>query len=78
MEEGKHDQLVVKEDWKGATIPLEDIQRKRQTSIQDWTRKRVRVDESVQEVENIPEGRKIVMITPKPTKRKRSKMSKIF
>ena len=28
MEEGKHDQLVVKEDWKGVTMPQEDIQRK--------------------------------------------------
>ena len=51
MKEGKHDQLVVKEDWKGVTMPLEDIQMKKQTSIQDWTRKRARVDESKEDID---------------------------
>ena len=72
MEEGEHDRLVVNKDWKGVTMPLEDIQMKRQTSIQDLTRKRARVDESVQGVENIPEVRKILTINPKSTKRKRT------
>ena len=51
--------MVLKEDWKVVTMPLVDTQMmKKQTSIQDWTMKRARVDESIQEVENIPEGRK--------------------
>ena len=51
VKEGKHDQLVVNEDWKGVTMPLEDIQMKKQTSIQDWTRKRARVDESKEDID---------------------------
>ena len=72
VRDGRDDQLVVKDDWKEVTMPLEDMQRKRQTSIQEWTGKRARVDESVQEVENVPEGRKIVTITSKATQRKRT------
>ena len=44
-------------------MPLEDMQRNRQTSIQEWKGKRDRVDESVQEVENVPEERKTETIT---------------
>ena len=54
------------------TLPLEDIQMKKQTSIQDWTMKRAKVDESMQEVENISEGRKIWNATLQITKRKRT------
>ena len=57
----------------GSDNPLEDIQRKRQTSIQKWKRKRARVDESVQEVENISEGRKMEAVTSKPSQRKRTR-----
>ena len=44
VKEGEQDQLVVKVDWKVVTMSLEDVQMKKQTSIQEWTMKRARVD----------------------------------
>ena len=70
MEDGGDVQL---EDWKEVTmsLPLEDNQKRRQTSIQEWIGKKARMEEEIPEDENIPEVRKIGKVIPKPTKRKR-------
>ena len=73
QEEGLKDggDVQLLEDWKEVTMPMEDNQRKGQTSIQECTGKRARVEESIQEDDNIPEVRKIGNIIPKPTKSRR-------
>jgi hypothetical protein len=60
------------EDWKESTmyLPLEEIQKRRQTSIQDWTGKRARIEDDNTEDDNIREERKVVKVIQK-TKKKR-------
>jgi hypothetical protein len=71
----ENDGDVQLKDWKEATmsLPLEATQKRRQTSIQDWTRKRARIDDN----EIVPEVRKVASILPKTSRKvKTGKLSK--
>ena len=71
VKDGRDLQLERIDDWKEVTMTLEDKQRKRQTSIQEWTGERAIVEEIDPEIEIVPEGRKIENVTSKPSQRKR-------
>jgi hypothetical protein len=67
------------EDWKEIKMsqPREEIQKRKQTSIEDWTGKRARIEEDITEDDNIPEVRKVVNVIPKATrKRQTGKLTK--
>ena len=52
------------------SLPLEEIQKRRTPSIQDWTGKRARIEEEIIEGDSTPEVKKTVIVIPK-AKRKR-------
>ena len=53
-------------------LPLEDIQKRKQTSIQDWTGKKARIEEESTEKDDIPEVKKTAVVVPIAKKKRQT------